>query len=161
MSAQAAPASPSKAKPQEPGLQMSRRPKSRPSATCVWPQAMTRASVRVMRWMVTDGSRSVDSPSVWLPGEPWQTGTSSPSARMPRSAGRRRGQAGARAPGAPPRPAAPAAPAPEGAAQLLHGHLGAQRVTRLDDPPEAAVLDAGEEADALGEALPAGHVDAQ
>ena len=36
----------------EPGLTISLRPSSRTSATWVWPQAMTRASVRVTRWIV-------------------------------------------------------------------------------------------------------------
>ena len=92
-----------------------RRPKSRTSATCVWPQAMARASVRVMRWTVTDGSRSTGRPSVWLPGEAWQTSTSRSSTRMPalgraagagRPARRRRAGRGSipRRRGAPPAP---------------------------------------------------------
>ena len=47
------------------------------SETCVWPQQITRASVRVTRSTVTDGSRSVGRPCVWLPGDAWQTRISS------------------------------------------------------------------------------------
>ena len=52
------------------------RPSSRTSATCVWPQQMTRASVRVAYCIVTAASRSAGMPAVWLPGEAWQASTS-------------------------------------------------------------------------------------
>src|SRR5439155_25148259 len=45
------------------------------------------------------------------------------------------------------------ATAPEATAQLLHGHLEPQRVSWGDDPLEAALLDAGEQPDAVAEAL--------
>ena len=45
-------------------MTISLRPSSRVSAMCVWPQQITRASVRVTRSTVTVGSRSVDSPDV-------------------------------------------------------------------------------------------------
>ena len=69
---------------------MSLRPSSRTSATWVWPQQMTRASVRVAYCIVTAASRSAGRPFVWLPGEAWQASTSSSPTASRRSAGRRR-----------------------------------------------------------------------
>ena len=91
--AQDAVGSPSKTYPALPPLTTTFQPKSRTSGTWVWPQQMTRASVRPRRSMKTFSSRPWSNPAVCDPGEAWVTRTSvSSSARIRRSAGRRRSQ---------------------------------------------------------------------
>ena len=69
------------------------QPRSRISGRWVWPQPMTRASVREIRSVMTLGSRVWSKPAVWEPGEAWQMRTIVPSsARRRRSAGSRRSQ---------------------------------------------------------------------
>ena len=50
---------------------MTFQPNSWTSGMCVWPQQITRASVREMRSRIDDGSRSWSKPCVCEPGEAW------------------------------------------------------------------------------------------
>jgi hypothetical protein len=60
--------SPSKTRPAEPSFTISFQPRSRTSGRCVWPQQMSRASVRETRSSTTDGSSWASKPWVCEPG---------------------------------------------------------------------------------------------
>src|SRR6185503_16687666 len=92
-SAHEAVGSPSKTSPAEPSFTIIFQPRSRTSGRWVWPQQMTRASVREIRSRTTDGSSWVSKPCVCEPGDAWQARTIVSSSISRRSDGSRRSQA--------------------------------------------------------------------